>query len=165
MVGAMNDSGSSAGARAIIWGGLACGVLDISQAILAWGLLMHVRPIRILQAVASGALGARSSQMGTNSAALGLGFHFLIAFGAATVFWVASRRIRFMIDHALLAGVLYGECVYLFMNFVVVPLSAIHHFPTFTLPQILTGPIGHAILVGPPIALIARHYSQPSARP
>jgi hypothetical protein len=97
--------------------------------------------------------------MGWKSGLAGLGFHFLIAFGAATVYWIGSRRIRFMLDHPLVAGVIFGECVYLFMNFVVVPLSAIHSFPTYSLPHILTGPIGHAILVGPPIALIARHYS------
>jgi len=152
-------STSSSATRAILFGGLACGILDISQAFLAWGLLMNVPPIRILQSVASGLLGRASVQLGWKSAVLGLFLHFVIAFGAATVYWIASRRIHFMIDHALLAGVLYGECVYLFMNFVVVPLSAIHRFPNFTLPHILTGPIGHAILVGPPIAFFARKYS------
>ena len=146
--------------KAIFWGGLACGVLDISQAFLAWGILMKVPPEVILHSVASGALGKASFQMGWKSAALGLGFHFLIAFGAATVYWVASRRIRFLIEHALPAGVIYGECVYVFMNFVVVPLSAIHRFPIYSLPHILTGPFGHAILVGPPIALVARHYGK-----
>lgn len=151
--------------RSIFFGGLACGVLDISQAFLAWGLLMNVAPIRILQSVASGALGSASYRMGWRSALLGLGFHFLVAFSAAAVYWIGSRWIPFMINHALLAGVLYGECVYLFMNYVVVPLSAIHRFPTYSLPNILTGPIGHAILVGPPIALIARRFSGSPARP
>ena len=160
----MTERASSPAVKAIFWGGLTCGALDISQAFLAWGLLMKVSPIRILQSVASGALGQASFKMGWKSAALGLGFHFLIAFGAATVFWVASRRIRFMTDHAVLAGLSYGEFVYLFMNFGVVPASAIHHFPAFTLPHILTGPIGHTILVGLPIALTARHYSQPKLR-
>jgi len=146
-------------ARAIFWGGLWCGVLDISQAFLAWGLLMNVPPYRILQSVASGALGPRSFQLGWKSAALGLFFHFVIAFGAATVYWMASRFVRFMVDHPLLAGIFYGECVYLFMNLVVLPLSAIGHRPAITLPQILTGPIGHAVLVGPPIALAVRQYS------
>jgi hypothetical protein len=150
--------------RAIFLGGLACGVLDISQAFLAWGLLMNAAPIRILQSVASGALGPASFQMGWRSAVLGLGFHFLIAFTAAAVYWIGSRWIPFMVNRAILSGAIYGECVYLFMNYVVVPLSAIHHFPTYTLPQILTGPIGHAILVGPPIALIARRFSTETAR-
>lgn len=155
----MFEASKPSGAKAIFWGGLTCGVFDISQAFLAWGLLMNVPPVRILQSVASGALGSQSFQMGWKSGVIGLGFHFLIAFGAATVYWFASRHIRFTIEHAFVAGIIYGECVYLFMNFVVVPLSAIHRFPTFSTAHILTGPIGHTILVGPPIALIARHYS------
>jgi len=124
---------------------------------------MNVPPYRILQSVASGILGQRTYALGWQSATLGLFLHFLIAFGAATVYWIASRHIRFLIDRPILAGLIYGECVYLFMNFVVVPLSAIHHFPKFTLPQILTGPIGHTILVGLPIALMARKYTMPAS--
>jgi hypothetical protein len=146
-------------AAAIFLGGIACGVLDISQAFLAWGLLRNVAPLQILQSVASGALGPLSFQMGWRSGLAGLGFHFLISFGAATVYWIGSRRIRFMLRRPFLAGMLYGECVYLFMNFVVLPLSAIHRFATYSLPHILTGPIGHAILVGPPIALIVQRFS------
>ncbi len=146
-------------ARAIFWGGLLCGILDISQAFLAWGLLMNVPPYRILQSVASGALGQRSFQMGWHSASLGLLLHFVIAFGAATVYWVASRFVHFMIEHPVPAGMIYGECVYLFMNLVVVPLSAIGHRPPHTLAHIITGPIGHVILVGPPIALAVKRYS------
>lgn len=152
-------SHSSSPARAIAFGGLACGALDISQAFLAWGLLMNVPPLGILQSVASGALGPRSFQMGWCSSLLGLFFHFVISFGAATVYWIASRFIRFLIDHPIPAGMIHGECVYLFMNLVVVPLSAIHHRPALTLPHILTGPIGHTILVGPPIAFFAHRYS------
>ena len=157
----MADSSHSPALRSVVWGGVLCGIFDIIQAFLAWGLLMNVPPVRILQSIASGALGPASFRLGWRSAALGLFFHFLIAFGAATVYWVASRRISFLIDRAVPAGILYGECVYVFMNCVVVPLSAIHRFPTFSLPHILTGPIGHAVLVGLPIALVARHYSNP----
>ncbi len=120
---------------------------------------MNVPPYRILQSVASGILGQRSFILGWRSATLGLLLHFFIAFGAATVYWIASRRIGFLADRPIPAGLLYGECVYIFMNFVVVPLSAIGHFPKFTLPHVLTGPIGHTVLVGLPIALMARRYS------
>ncbi len=155
----MHRPALSSPVRAIFWGGILCGVLDITQAFVAWGLLMNVPPVRILQSVASGALGPHSYRLGWTSAILGLIFHFLVAFGAATVYWIASRRLMFLIRHPFVSGVLYGECVYLFMNFAVIPLSAIHRFPSFTLPHILTGPIGHTVLVGLPIALMARRYS------
>jgi hypothetical protein len=40
-------------------------------------------------------------------AVLGLALHFLIAFSAATVFYVASRKIAFMTLQPVLSGVLY----------------------------------------------------------
>lgn len=143
---------------AIFWGGLACGVFDITQAFIAWGL-MGVKPVSILHHVASGLLGPKSFQGGAATAALGLLLHFVIAFGAATTYWVASRKIRFMTEHAVISGLLFGEAVFLFMYFVVVPLSAAPN-GHFTMATLITGPIGHMFLVGLPIALAVRHYSR-----
>jgi len=144
---------------AIFWGGLACGVLDIGQAIIVFGFLRGAVPMRVLQSVASGLLGAKAFQGGAGSAALGLTLHFFIAFTAAAIYYAASRNFSFMNQRAVLSGLLYGEMVFLFMNFVVVPLSAIHRVPPFTVAQIVTGPIGHTFLVGLPIALVVRKFS------
>ena len=142
---------------AIFWGGLVCGVGDIAQAFVVFGLF-GARPVRILQAVASGVLGAKSFQGGTETAALGAVLHFVIAFGAAAVYYSASRWLPFMTTHAVLSGLLYGEAVFLFMHFVVVPLSRASQGP-FGLGTWITGPIGHMFLVGLPIALVVRRYS------
>jgi hypothetical protein len=150
--------GRSRALPAIFWGGLACGILDITQAYIAWGF-RGVSPVRILQSVASGVLGRQASQGGAKTAVLGAVLHFLIAFTAAAVFYAASRKIRFLTQRPVVAGLLYGEVVYLIMNFVVVPLSAIHRFPTFTAAHIITGPIGHLFLVGLPISLAVRRYA------
>lgn len=149
---------SSGAFPAIFWGGLACGILDITQAFVAWGL-RGTKPIRILQSVASGLLGAKAFEGGWKTAALGAALHFLIAFGAAAVYYAASRRFAFLTGSAIISGMLYGEAVFLFMNFVVLPLSAIHKTPAFSIPLIITGPIGHMFLVGLPIALAVRRYS------
>jgi hypothetical protein len=143
---------------AIFWGGLACGILDITQAFTAWGLEDGVKPVSILQHIASGLIGPKSFQGGAKTAALGAMLHFFIAFGAATVYYLASRWLTFMTDHAILSGLLYGEAVFLFMYFVVVPLSAATR-SQFTLATLITGPIGHMFLVGLPIALAVRRYS------
>jgi len=152
------SSSSTDALLAIFWGGLACGVFDLTQAFIAWGL-MGVKPVSILHHVASGLLGPKSFRGGAATAALGLLLHFVIAFGAATTYWISSRKIRFMIEHAMISGLLFGEAVFLFMYFVVVPLSAAPkgHFTTATL---ITGPIGHMFLVGLPIAVAVRHYSR-----
>ncbi|MGE5322429.1 MAG: hypothetical protein ACM3SW_06185 [Actinomycetota bacterium] len=142
---------------AIFWGGLACGVFDITQAFVAWGL-MGIKPVAILRHIASGVLGAKAAHGGAGTAALGLALHFVIAFGAATVYYIASRWIPFMTEHAVISGLLYGECVFLFMYFVVVPLSAAAK-GHFTIATLVTGPIGHTVLVGLPIALSVRRFA------
>ncbi len=143
---------------AIFWGGLACGVGDIAQAFIAWGLL-GIRPVSILHHIASGLLGSRAFQGGAATAVLGAVLHFAIAFGAAAVYWIASRWLGFMTSHAVVSGLLYGEAVFWFMRFVVVPLSAASK-GQFSIATLVTGPIGHMFLVGLPIALAVRHYSR-----
>jgi uncharacterized membrane protein YagU involved in acid resistance len=145
---------------AIFWGGLACGVFDITQACVAWGIQNHLPPYKIFQSVASGLLGPKSFQGGAKSAALGLFLHFLIAFIWATIYYVASRQIGFLTARPVIAGLLYGEFVWVMMNCVVVPLSAIHRWPPRTDPaSIITGPILHPILVGLPIALAVSRWA------
>jgi hypothetical protein len=142
---------------AIFWGGLACGVFDITQAFIAWGF-MAIKPVAILRHIASGLLGPKAYHGGAGMAAFGLLLHFVIAFGAATVYYIASRSISFMTEHAVISGLLYGECVFLFMNFVVVPLSRAPK-GHFTVATLVTGPIGHTVLVGLPIALSVRRFA------
>jgi hypothetical protein len=152
---------SSRALQAIFWGGFACGVLDISQAFVASWYFRGARPGRVLQSVASGLLGPKSFQGGIPAAALGMFLHFLIAFTAATVFYIASRELSFLIQRPVLWGLVYGELVFVFMYYVVIPLSAIHRVPTLkgNPSLILTGPIGHLFLVGLPIALAVRRFS------
>lgn len=142
----------------ILWGGLACGILDITQAFVAWSF-RGVKPVRVLQSVSSGLLGAKAYQGGAATALLGGALHFLIAFTAAAVYFLASRKLTFLTQRPVLWGMIYGQLVFLFMNYVVLPLSAIHRVPPYTVQQIITGPIGHMFLVGLPIALIVRRYS------
>ena len=143
---------------AILWGGLLAGIFDITQAFIGFGLL-GAKPFRILQHIAGGVFGARSMQMGWTSAALGLVFHFTIAFTAAAVYFLASRVLRVMVEHAVVCGLIYGELVFLFMYFVVLPLTPLGpaHFNTATY---ITGPIGHTLLVGLPIALSVRRLAR-----
>lgn len=144
---------------AIFSGGLLAGIFDLTQAFIGYSL-MGSTPFRILQAVASGIFGRQHSrEMGWTSAAVGLLCHFTVAFGAATVYYLASRRLRVLVQHPFLCGLIYGELVFLFMYFVVIPLSAIGH-GTFNLATYITGPIGHPLLVGLPIAFCVRRFSK-----
>ena len=146
---------------AIVLGGLCAGVFDITQAFIGFGLL-GATPHRILQHIAGGIFGRRSYDMGLVSAALGLALHFTIAFTAATVYYAISRKMSVLLEHPVACGLLYGEAVFVFMYFVVLPLSALGP-AQFTIATYITGPIGHPVLVGLPIARSVRHFSD-SAR-
>lgn len=140
--------------QAIFWGGLIAGVLDAIDGVIAYGT-QGLNPIQVLQYIASGALGKSAFQGGLTTAALGAVFHFSIAWVAAAVFVLASRRLEILKTHAVPAGLLYGAAVYFFMNYLVLPLSAVAP-ATFQLGLFLNGVIGHAVFVGLPISLFAR---------
>lgn len=147
------------GARVIFWTGLIAGTLDLTAACLVAWLVTGVTPVRILQTVASGLLGQDSFTGGARTAMLGLVLHFIIAIIWAGVYYLASRRLSFLIDQPIIAGVLYGVLVWLFMNFAVLPLSAVSKRPVPLSARI----IGMLIIVcgiGLPIAFIIRRFSK-----
>ncbi len=81
-----------------------------------------------------------------------------MAFLIAAIFYFASRKLVFMTQRAVLSGLLYGICVYVVMNFVVLPLSAFPTPLTFTPTRVAINVVAHMILFGLPIALArARH--------
>ncbi|MHB8617481.1 MAG: hypothetical protein ACYC93_15585 [Candidatus Acidiferrales bacterium] len=139
---------------AIIVGGLIVGVLDLIYAIAVYS--PH-RPILVPQTIASGILGMKSYSGGVQTAVLGVILHFVIALGAAAVYYLASRRLTFLVSRAVLCGLIYGAVVYLFMHLVVLPLSATPKGPTHFVYQAFEF-VEHWFCVGLPIALSVRHY-------
>jgi hypothetical protein len=152
-------TGISRALPAIVAAGLLCGVMDISAAFLLTWFPAHYPPKRLLQGIASGLLGSASFQHGRATAALGLAFHFLIAFTAATVFYAASRRLPALIDHPWFAGAGYALVVYGFMYWIVMPLSRLHHRPV-TLSGSMTAIVTHIICVGLPISLTVHRFTR-----
>lgn len=145
--------------QTILLGGLVAGALDITYACVHSYIRRGTRPAAVLRYVAGGALGPSALAGGTKTAALGLAFHFLIAIIAATVYYCASRVLRFMVTQAVVCGILYGLCVYAVMNCVVLRLSALHSttwpwsYPTSIL---IGGLLIHMFGIGLPIALAVR---------
>jgi hypothetical protein len=150
-------------ARAIVWGGLLAGVGDITFAFVVAGL-SGVGPVRVLQSVAGGLIGAAAREGGLAAAALGAVLHFLIAFIWAAVYWLASRGLKVLVFRPFVCGLLYGVAVYFFMYFVVLPLSAIYFKPSRELSSILLNAAGHMLLVGLPIAFAAHKFTDQRGR-
>jgi uncharacterized membrane protein YagU involved in acid resistance len=176
-------------AKATLIGGLIAGALDITYALIAFGpASFGAPPMRILQSVAAGAIGRDAATAGGwGTALLGLGLHFVIAIGMAAVFVLAASVFRFLVRPAIVWGFVYGLLLYVAMNYVVVPLSAAGpnaHFASSVAelsarltasfseiqgasaqhPWLLWGTIfAHTVLVGVPIALVARRHLDQSA--
>lgn len=149
-------------AKAICWGGLIAGTLDLTAACVVSWLRASVPPMRIMQSVASGLLGASAYDGGAKTAALGVVLHYFIATSWVVVFYLASRKLRFLIERPIPWGLVYGVIVYVLMNFVVLPLSA---FPLRTPPTLTSRIINLVIImfcIGLPIALIVRRFSRQS---
>lgn len=151
----------SGGARAILWGGLIAGAIDITYAFIYHYLRSGAAPARILQSVASGALGADAFKGGLSIAALGAFFHFLIAYIWAALYYLASRKLGVLVRQALVCGIVYGAVVYALMNYVVLPLSAAP-FKGSTPPTAtwVTGLLIHMFGIGLSIALATRRFSK-----
>jgi hypothetical protein len=143
--------------RAIFWGGFACGALDITVALVVYGYF-GLMPIRLLQGIAVGLLGTRAFDGGIPTAALGLFCQFVIAFSATSVFYAMSRAASFLVEHAVVSGVLYGVAVYFFMQRIVLPLSHAVKY-AFSLKFMIIGIVIHIFCVGLPIALSVRRFS------
>jgi hypothetical protein len=152
-------------ARAILYGTLVVGTLDILDALIFFGFL-GAPPIRIFQSIAAGLLGREAARAGGLATALLGGFlHYFIAFGIVVTYYVASRKISFLTRRPWLSGAVYGVLVYLFMNLVVLPLSATAGGgfpPPFVI--LLNGVLIHIFGVGLPSAFFAWAARPPAPR-
>ena len=138
--------------------GLLAGGLDLT----ATSTLMKIQGIplnRLLQTIASGAFGPSAFKAGRKTAVAGLLFHFLIALTAAAIYYTASRKLPFLIQHPLICGFLYGTAVHLVMNRIVLPLSAAPK-REFAAKPFLTQLVIHILYVGLPIALTVSHLTR-----
>ena len=144
---------------AIVVGGFIAGVLDLTYAIV-FSSFRNISAIRVIQSVASGFLANAAFEGGYTTAALGLLLHFFIACSAAAIFYVASRKIDFLIQHAIISGLIYGAMIYAVMYLIVLPISAYPIKINFAPSRVAINLIAHMFLIGLPIALVVRKASQ-----
>src|ERR1700742_615828 len=88
---------TNAAARTILLAGFVAGCCDITAAILVYCTLLPLTPVRLLEGIAAGILGRQSAYAGgAKTAALGLICHFVIALGAASVYFALTRLLPFL---------------------------------------------------------------------
>ncbi len=145
---------SNSAASVILKAGLLAGILDGLDAIAFAGWYRGVPVSRIFQYIASGAIGTKAFQLGWAGVALGVFFHFVIAIGAAAVFYLLTRRWTWPLRAPLIAGPIYGIGVFLFMRYVVVALSATPRQGPTKIAGLVNLIFSHVFFVGIPIAVV-----------
>lgn len=149
----MNDTRSAL--NAILLGGLIAGTLDIGAASLISGR----DPGFIMQFIASGLIGKSAFAGGAATIALGFVLQNLMGLVIAAVFVLAARRLPVLRRQWMASGLAYGVVIYVVMNYVVMPLSAVGRSPSFSIEGLIKN--GLAMLAfGLIIAWFARERTQ-----
>lgn len=140
----------------IFWIGLVAGTLDITENIV-FNAFRGITPWRIFQFIASGLLGTHSFQMGWTSVGLGVALHYAIALTWTAIFFIAATKFMVLTRQAILSGLLYGVVVYVVMNWIVLPLSALPPRPAApTLVSRINAVLALMFCIGLPVALLMR---------
>ena len=137
----------------IFAGGLLAGSLDLGSAFIIYGA-------RVPRVIAAGLLGPTAVHGGLGVYVLGIVLQFFIATSAAAVYYLASRKLAFLKEHALVCGLFYGIAVFLVMNLIVVPLSALHGRGPFQLAGLIQGLLVHMFFIGLPISFSVRQFAK-----
>jgi len=136
----------------ILIGGTLAGVFDEICAFVTMGW-------QVPRVVAAGLLGTWAiKSTGGWVWVLGVVLHFVVAFGAATVYCLASRRLPFLKEHFAVCGIFFGIAVFLVMYLVVMPLSALHYMGPYTHRTLVQGILVHMLLIGLPIGISLRWW-------
>ena len=139
---------------AIAAGGLIAGGLDLLQACILFGWDIPL-------SIAAGLLGPQAAERGGAGAyVLGVLLHFFIACTAAAIYYVASRRLRFLVESPLVCGLVFGAAVELVMRLVVLPLSALHAHGPYEYRDLVQGLLVHMVTVGLPISFSIRRLAR-----
>lgn len=145
-------------ATTVVSAGAIAAALDLLFAFTFYGM-RGTNPVRILQVIGSGWFGKASFSMGWTSAAAGFVSHFAILIFAAWLFFLAARHLPLLTRNAWLSGMAFGTVVYVVMNYVVVPLSAVPQSGGGrSIDSVLGELASHLFFVGVPIALLVRRY-------
>lgn len=113
--------------KAILWGGLVAGTLDVFAA----SLINLASPLLILRFIAAGLLGREVIKGGLDISFIGLLLQWLMGLIIASIYVVAAGRLTWMQRDWRLTGLAYGVVIYFVMSYVVLPLSALHRVPPF----------------------------------
>lgn len=140
--------------KAIIMIGLIAGTLDAVAAIVVY----QANPGSMFRFIASGAFGAGRAFSENGMMVLwGVLFHYGIALSWTTLFFLSFPAYRLLRGNKYFIGALYGIFVWIIMNKVILPLSAIPQQP-FDFVKALIGATILVLAIGLPISILTHRY-------
>jgi hypothetical protein len=141
----------------ILWIGLLAGTLDITDNLI-FNQLRGITPKMVFRYIASGLIGMKAARAGgLASVILGVAIHYTIAVIWTGVFYAASRKLAILSRRPVFSGLVYGGAIYLFMNFIILPLSGVPHpRSAITLASRINGVLALLLFIGLPISLLVR---------
>jgi hypothetical protein len=136
---------------------LLVGSLDIIAAFMNGYFRNGLMPATILKFIASGVFGEEAYSRGYDMMAIGLVFHFVIAFACTAIFFSVYPHIGFLKKSHLLNSFLIGLIAWSITTLVIMPLSK-----TATIPfNLLSAAIAIGILIiciGLPLSISAKKF-------
>ncbi|HEY1962883.1 MAG TPA: hypothetical protein VGG69_10730 [Rhizomicrobium sp.] len=144
-------AGKYSNLQAVLFGGLTAGTVDIAAA----SLIFWRHPIFILHSVASGLFGHASFVGGMSTAIAGMLLQWAMSLIIAAIYVLASAWLPALRRMWIAGGLAYGAAIFFVMNYVVVPLSAVHRVPHFS-PRMFAENMLAMLLFGLILAYFAR---------
>lgn len=139
---------------AALAGGIIAGAIDIGAA-----CLISERSVPyVLHSIAGGLLAERAFAGGARTALLGATLQEVMGILIAAVFASAAQVLPQLRRRWIVAGVAYGVVIFAVMSYLVVPLSAWHTLPHFTVAKFV-GNLLAMLLFGVIVAYFASRQS------
>jgi hypothetical protein len=122
-------------------GGLIAGTLDLGETLVVFGAKSPL-------VIAAGLLGPQNASRGGAAIyILGVLLHFSIVFSAAAIYFAASRRLHFLIEHRLICGLFFGVAIDVVMG-------------PYQYHDLVLGLVVHMVLVGLPISFSVQRFGR-----
>src|SRR5262245_50801939 len=143
----VSAAGKPRALETILLGWLAVGVLDMLDAWLFFGTYFNISFYRVFQGVAAGIYGRDVAVAGgATTGLIGLALHYVVALGVSVVFYLLCTQFKFLYRQWWIWGPIYGVGVNFFMQYVVIPNSAINRVPPLVLDwPLVNSVVGHAL--------------------
>ncbi|GAB4093569.1 hypothetical protein [Flaviaesturariibacter terrae] len=132
---------------------LLVGSLDLLSAFVDYYLATGKGPAGVLRYIAAGLLGPDAARSGAGPIALGVTIHYFFALLFTFLLYVLYRPLRLYRWPVLLLALLYGLLVWLLMNRLFVPLSALPQ-RAFRWDKALKAWLILVFMIGLPLALL-----------